>query len=714
MFNIVNTFINNPNFTSMEGIFMSVNSITGSAICGNNVKNFSKAYQASNITSAVCGPNVTNMAYTYHQCFNLTGSPVCGDNVTNMAYCYNNCYRLNGSPACGNNVVNMSAAYQWCNVLTGNPVCGPKVKNMSYAYRACYNLKGNPVCGNNVTNMHYAYHKCYNITGSAACGPNVVSLDSAYQYCSNITTAVCGNNVTDMSYAYESCNKITTSVCGPNVKNLSFAYQGCRNLTTAVCGPNVTNMSNTFTNCYNLTTAPVCGPKVENMHSAYFGCSNMKGSPVCGPNVTVFTNVYQYCSNLTGSPVVTDKITNLAFTYRDCYNLTGAPVCPPNVTNMYYAYSYCHNITGSPVCGNKVENMAYAYNCCENLTGQAVIGQRVNDSYYAYGGCENLTSAVIYTTNRISNRTFYGCSNMTLIDCTNYINTLPILEAGAFDGLPDNCMVRLNTFVYMNISTYNGWTNYSSMLVPDITEKTIIDNNDSDIVCKFPIGGSKEFALEFTALNFGTDIDSLTHTINMTNQNVVTFTNLETTPVGSIANNLKFNFETAEAGTTTITLQLTSGSFTETFTYNVTTAEQTEEIIVSDVDGASYKFVLNSNGYYESNNKGVHNSAALCKVEIVNPLKKEIIFDCINSGESNYDYGILSNVGQTLNTSSSSDGNTGSTKVKRNFKGQSSTSVQIVNYGAVEGVIYVKFIKDTSSNSGNDSLQFKVRFVEPQ
>ena len=42
----------------------------------------------------------------------------------------------------------------------------------------------------------------------------------------------------------------------------------------------------------------------------------------------------------------------------------------------------------------------------------------------------------------------------------------------------------------------------------------------------------------------------------------------------------------------------------------------------------------------------------------------------------------------------------------------SSTSVQTVDYGVLEAgehFIYVKYRKDSSVNSGNDSLQFKVR-----
>jgi hypothetical protein len=115
---------------------------------------------------------------------------------------------------------------------------------------------------------------------------------------------------------------------------------------------------------------------------------------------------------------------------------------------------------------------------------------------------------------------------------------------------------------------------------------------------------------------------------------------------------------------------------------------------------------LNDAGYYESKNKGKNNTAALCKVTIQNKSGKTVYFDCINSGESNYDYGILSNVGQTLDSTSNAE-----TYYKKSFRGKSSTSVQTVNYGVIEGVIYVKFRKDGSSSEGNDSLQFTVRFV---
>ena len=131
---------------------------------------------------------------------------------------------------------------------------------------------------------------------------------------------------------------------------------------------------------------------------------------------------------------------------------------------------------------------------------------------------------------------------------------------------------------------------------------------------------------------------------------------------------------------------------------------------VTKPDSGSYTFVLNSNGYYESNNKGVHSSYALCKVTFVLLKTSNVIFHCINYAESGCDYGILSNIDTTLTSSSSAD----SSNVKKSFSSSNSSSVQDITYSNVsagEHFVYAKFRKDGSVNSNNDSLQFKVEIV---
>ena len=147
---------------------------------------------------------------------------------------------------------------------------------------------------------------------------------------------------------------------------------------------------------------------------------------------------------------------------------------------------------------------------------------------------------------------------------------------------------------------------------------------------------------------------------------------------------------------------------------NVTgTVKVTYEVCFSDIpthnvvqvsSTASQQFKLNSNGYYESQCKSVNNGWSLCKVEF--NVAGTHTFQCINNGESNYDFGILSTINNTLEASNKVD----TTNVKKSFKGSSSTSVQRVSYSGVKvgDYIYVKYRKDGSANNGNDSLQFKV------
>lgn len=129
--------------------------------------------------------------------------------------------------------------------------------------------------------------------------------------------------------------------------------------------------------------------------------------------------------------------------------------------------------------------------------------------------------------------------------------------------------------------------------------------------------------------------------------------------------------------------------------------------IIEDVSGASYGFSLNSNGYYESENKGIKSSAALCKVIFTSDGVTPFTLECINYAESSYDYGLLSNIDTTFSTSSAAD----TSNVFKSFKSLQSASVVTVDYGVVsagEHYIYVKFIKDSSQDSNNDSLQFKI------
>lgn len=145
--------------------------------------------------------------------------------------------------------------------------------------------------------------------------------------------------------------------------------------------------------------------------------------------------------------------------------------------------------------------------------------------------------------------------------------------------------------------------------------------------------------------------------------------------------------------------------------YNLPQAKKKSSWSVEDISGASYGFALNANGYYESKNKGVDNSAAVCRVKLYAAKTCTVTFKCINYAETNYDFGLLGVIDKEQNTGYSDT----STNVAKSFKGSSTPSVQTYTYTNVAAgnhFIDVKFRKDGSNSSNNDSLQFTVEITE--
>lgn len=118
-----------------------------------------------------------------------------------------------------------------------------------------------------------------------------------------------------------------------------------------------------------------------------------------------------------------------------------------------------------------------------------------------------------------------------------------------------------------------------------------------------------------------------------------------------------------------------------------------------------YDFSLTSDGYYTSQNAGVANSYAYGGFKFTFTKPTQVKFRCISYGESDYDYGIMSN----LDTSLSSDNTADSTGVYHSFKGESSATPQTFSMTIPAGNHYVsfKYIKDGSNNKNGDYFKVK-------
>ena len=123
----------------------------------------------------------------------------------------------------------------------------------------------------------------------------------------------------------------------------------------------------------------------------------------------------------------------------------------------------------------------------------------------------------------------------------------------------------------------------------------------------------------------------------------------------------------------------------------------------------NYGFALNSEGYYESNNKGVSSSAAVARVNLSLESDCIVTFKFINYAEATYDYGLFSKLDTSLSTSASAD-SSNLVELACSESSQSTASVQTLTYTVSAGTHYidVKFFKDQYTDNNNDSLQFKV------
>ena len=487
-------------------------------------------------------------------------------------------------------------------------------------------------------------------------------------------------------------------------------FNGCTSLTSAPALPATTLASSCYTymfqNCTSLTTAPALPATTlaNNCYSSMFkGCTSLTTAPAL-PATTLADNCYedmfQGCTSLTTAPTELPATTLASECYKsmfiNCTSLTTAPALPAT-TLEYYCYSYmfngCTSLTTAPTLpATTLASSCYEYmfqGCTSLTTAPALPATTLSSSCYdsMFGGCTSLTSAPTLPATTLAPNCyqymFGGCTSLNSItvyvkniSSTDYIKNwlYGVASSGTFNNM------GFAPFENGASGIPNGWTE----VVPPI--QSITANPDT-----FTIKSYKDTAKCTSTL-----------TITTTTGITTTHTNTATITVGE------------NTGDTTRTL-------TETIPYKgssyqitiVQTANDVKPVISWNVESTgTYPFELNTNGYYESTNKGKSSSYSYATLNYSG--FDELVLECINSGESNYDYGIISQPDVQLSESTSDDGATGSTKVFKNFKGQSSTNpVQLTIPSADDGshFITIKFRKDSSGNNGNDSLQFKV--IEP-
>ena len=459
-----------------------------------------------------------------------------------------------------------------------------------------------------------------------------------------------------------------------------------------------------FSGCTSLQNAPTLSATTLGRHCYYemfYDCSKLTSAPEL-PATTLangcYSHMFSSCTSLVNAPTLPATTLSPDCYFRmfsSCTSLVNAPQLPATklASQCYYEmFSYCKALTTTPTLSttNLADYCYYGmFQYCNSLTTAPELpATKLTTGCYShmFSSCTSLVNAPTLPATTLVNKCydymFGGCSKLNSItvhagdisasDCTN--NWLyDVASSGTFNNM------GFASFKTGASGIPNGWTE----VIPEIQSITANPNT-------------------FTIKSYNSSVNcKSTLTITTTTGITATNINLVTLTVGE------------NTGDTTRTIVETIPY--KNSSYQVTIVQTANDVrppwswnVVSE---GTYPFQLNLNYYYESTNKSKDSSYSYATLNYSG--FENLVLECINSGDANYDYGIISQPDVQLSESTSDDGATGSTKVFKNFKGQSSTNPVQITIPSDKGshFITIKYMKDSSLNRGNDSLQFKV--IEP-
>ena len=432
-------------------------------------------------------------------------------------------------------------------------------------------------------------------------------------------------------------------------------------------------------------------------------------------------NTYNLTVKYYGGTSNQTNITNLNVTASSC-NPTSATITTGNSavfshtysTSSYIltmarantAYNYYIAIDAIPTTSSSLNSKTYSWTPTANKTISVYIYQRYQISYSSNHGSGTAPStqykihgtAITLKTNSLT-RTSYTANGWN----TNSSGTGTQYASGATysdnstsrtlyaNWTPKTCTLNVKIMTSTNGSTYTNSATGGKIIVG-------YKYNDSNIV-RPTSSTSSSNSLSVSSVLIS-QLVTFTPTANtgyvfagMSTSSSAPYntTNLSFTPTGEGASYTYYAYFNKLSGNIVKYVSKNSATYSD--------------ISVSNISG--HQFKQNADGFWESQNWGIHNSYALAKVSFTLTNTANVVFDVISYGESNFDFGIFSNLNSTLTSSNTAD----STNVKKSFKGLASSAVQNVIYENVSPgtyYVYVKYRKDGSTNANNDSLQFRI------
>ena len=347
-----------------------------------------------------------------------------------------------------------------------------------------------------------------------------------------------------------------------------------------------------------------------------------------------------------------------------------------------------------------------AFQGCDNLEAITVLSGVTEINYGTFADCEYLKSVIFTNVSSLGDRVFSNDRRLESVTF-KYDGVCTITSRSLYNSTNAPTIYYVPAKHLASYKTATYWSYYADRIKP--YDAYVEDNLPNQAI-------TYEQTKTITVPLQNYETAPTTYSVTSTNTNFLGVMNVSATKDAITFDIVGQGYQqTSTTGDINISVEGNGTTFERSFTVTIYPSLPESTWKVNTVTNAPYAFTLNDDGYYESANKGINSSYAMAKIVIKNVKGKKVYIDCINSGESNTDFGILSEVNKELLLNNTID----TANVKKSFKGLSSTEIQTVEYddaittGASETCsIYVKFRKDGNGSAGNDSLQFKVRFGE--
>lgn len=510
------------------------------------------------------------------------------------------------------------------------------------------------------------------------------------------------------------------------------AFEQCQSIEEVILPGSVRTVNgNAFINCYSLRKLDIRGNSMVLNGSAFSGCYSLKELQF-SPGVTAITlssGVFQNTA-LESVRNLPQKINiNSSSVFNNCYcleeiNLANAVFENINVGNSMF--TNCHALDeiilpdGMQAVGSSMFQYCYAL---KHIT----LGKELSNIYSnAFYECRNLES-VEFKGNQLVNiqsQAFYYCWQMKEIRIPHSVTNM----AQCFN----NCLALHDVYMYP-LTTPTGTTSIGSMAdgyiihVPkghlesyqnqwpshsghfEEFEYMIADRPSvRRTVSISSVSVEVKNAFVHTDFDEGQEFD-IAYTYD--GKNLASISNLHFDYEGSI---ISFDFERAENFDYSAieNMQIHIGVVGKDISCDFAVVlRYIDHDVIAQYEvthPGGYEFVLRDDGYYESTNKGINSSYSLAKVYFTTNTGK-LYVDCMGQGETNCDFGIVSNLDCTLQSNTNADSGVA---VKKSFVGYGTYNMTL-EYDVddtEEHFIYLKYRKDGSVHTGSDNFKFRIRF----